>query len=54
MLTDHVLSVFLCTCFSFLLANSIDLCYPNYKNFEKESCASKKIIFFSNKRVSFL
>lgn len=54
MLADHILPVFLCTCFSFLLANNIDLCYTSYKSFEKEGSVLKKIFFFSNERVSFL
>lgn len=54
MLADHILPVFLCTCFSFLLANNIDLCYTSYKSFEKEGSMLKKIFFFSNERVSFL
>lgn len=51
MLTDHVLSVFLCTCF--FVAFYIDLCYSIYKIFEKEGCASKKDIFLFKREGIF-
>ena len=52
MLADHVLSVFLCTCF---LAFYIDLCYTIYEIIEKEGCASKKDIFlFKQEGIFFV
>ncbi|XOQ45083.1 MAG: hypothetical protein ACFWTN_11660 [Clostridium sp.] len=53
MLAEYVLPVFLCTCFSFLLANNIDLCYINYKNFEKEGSVFKKDIFLFKREGIF-
>lgn len=48
MLADHVLPVFLCTCFFRFacILYRLVLYYTIYKIIEKEGCASKKDIFF--------